>query len=71
MHDAFLPIIIIVGVVGLSVSLTRLAWPFKVIESLGKTGSWMHHADMDQPEALPDGNQNDPEIPHRPLRGRA
>jgi hypothetical protein len=70
MSAAFLPIVIIVAVVGLGVSATRLAWPFKALESLGRTGSWIHHEDMDSLEALPDGNHNDPEIPHRPLRGR-
>jgi hypothetical protein len=70
MSAAFLPVLIIVAVVGLAVSVTALAWPFRVMESLGRTGSWMHHEDMDPPESRPDGNQNDPAIPHRPLRGR-
>ncbi len=71
MTKAFLPIVIIVAIVGLGLCLTRLAWPFKVMEGLGRTGSWIHHADMDPPEAQPDGNRNDPEIPRRPLRGRS
>ena len=68
--NAFLIVMIIVAVLGLGVSLTTLAWPFSVMDSLGKTGSWMHHADMDSPEAQPDGNANDPAIPVRHLRGR-
>jgi hypothetical protein len=71
MSQAFLPIVIIVAVLGISISLTRLAWPFKVMQSLGKTGSWIHHEDMEAPEGRPDGNQNDPAIAHRPLRGRS
>jgi hypothetical protein len=70
MTEAFLPIVIIVAVVGIGVSLTSVAWPFAVLRSLGRTGTWMHHEDMDPPEALPDGNVNDPAIVHRPLRGR-
>jgi hypothetical protein len=71
MSTAFLPILIIVAVLGLAVSVTRLAWPFTVMDRLGKTGSWMHHADMDPPESQPDGNENDPAIPLRALRGRS
>jgi hypothetical protein len=56
--SAFLLILTVVAVVGLTVSLTTLAWPFSVMASLGRTGSWMHHEDMDPPEG-------------RPLRGRS
>ncbi len=70
MTSAFLPIVIIVAVIGLGLTLSGLTWPFKVMEDLGRTGSWMHHEDMDPPERQPDGNANDPAIPHRPLRGR-
>jgi hypothetical protein len=70
MSSAFLPIIIVVAVVGIGVSLTALAWPFAVMEEIGRTGDWFHHSDMDPPEAQPDGNQNDPTIPFKPLRGR-
>jgi hypothetical protein len=70
MREAFLPIVIIVAVVGIGLSLTAVAWPFTVLESLGRTGTWVHHEDMDPPESLPDGNENDPAILHRPLRGR-
>ena len=69
--SAFLPIVIIVAVIGLGVSVTRLAWPFTVMNRVGRTGSWIHHADMDPPQDQPDPNQNDPAIPRRPLRGRA
>ncbi len=71
MTGAFLPILVIVAVVGIGLSLTAAAWPFTVLRSLGRTGSWIHHEDMDPPELQPDGNDNDPAIPHRPLRGRA
>lgn len=70
MTEAFLPIIIVIAVIGVGVSMTRLAWPFSVAESLGRTGAWFHHEDMDPPEAQPDPHRNDPAILHRRLRGR-
>ncbi len=70
MTEAFLPIVIIVAVIGIGLSLTAAAWPFKAMEDLGRTGAWFHHEDMDPPESQPDGNVNDPTIPFRPLRGR-
>ena len=70
MHEVFLPIIIVIAVIGLALSATELAWPFSVMERLGRTGAWFHHQDMDPPELQPDANLNDPAIPVRPLRGR-
>ena len=70
MHEVFLPIIIAIAVIGLALSVTELAWPFSVMERLGRTGTWIHHEDMDPPEQRPDENPNDPAIPQRRLRGR-
>jgi hypothetical protein len=71
MPSIFFAIVIVVAVIGIGVSLTALAWPFTVMEEIGRTGQWFHHSDMDQLEDQPDGNQNDPTIPFKPLRGRA
>ncbi len=71
MHSTFLIVLVIVAVLGLVVSLTRLAWPFSVLDGVGRTGAWIHHADMDPQDAQPDPSVNDPAIPARRLRGRS
>ena len=71
MTDIFIAVVLLVVVVGVGLSMTRVAWPFAVAEDLGRTGSWFHHMDMDAAEAQPDPSANDAPIPHRPLRGRA
>jgi hypothetical protein len=70
MPEIFTIIVVVVAVLGVAVSLTRLAWPFHVVQQIGRTGSWFHHQDEDGLDQLPDPNLNDAAIPRRPLRGR-
>lgn len=63
-------LVIIVAVIGLLLSFTRLFSPLRAADQIGRVGNWFaHEDDLDLAEA-PDVNQNDPPIPRRPLRGR-
>ena len=63
-------LVILVAVIGLLLSLTRLFSPLRAAEEIGRVGNWFaHDDDLDLADG-PDVNQNDPPIPHRPLRGR-
>lgn len=63
-------LVILVVAIGLLVSLTRLFSPLRAAQEIGRVGTWFAHEDDLELEERRDVNQNDPPIPHRPLRGR-
>ena len=63
-------VVIVVALLGLLLSLTRLFSPLRAADQLGRTGSWFHHEEDLGLENQHDVNRNDPPIPHRRLRGR-
>lgn len=63
-------LVILVAVVGLLLSFTRLFSPLRTAQQLGRVGDWFVHEDDLELDELPDVNQIDPPIPYRPLRGR-
>lgn len=63
-------LVILVAVIGLLVSFTRLFSPLRAADQLGRVGQWFAHEDDLGLDERPDVHQNDPPIPYRPLRGR-
>ncbi|HWD65268.1 MAG TPA: hypothetical protein VG405_08840 [Solirubrobacteraceae bacterium] len=63
-------LVIVVAVIGLLVSFTRAFSPLRAADEIGRVGNWFAHEDDLAPEERRDANENDPPIPHRPLRGR-
>jgi hypothetical protein len=63
-------VVILVVTVGVLLSLTRWFSPMRAAQEIGRVGSWFAHEDDLRLEERRDVNQNDPPIPHRPLRGR-
>lgn len=63
-------LVIVVVVIALLLSFTRLLSPLRAAEEIGRVGTWFAHEDDLGLEERRDVNQNDPPIPHRPLRGR-
>lgn len=70
MSSALEIVVIVVVVAGLLVSLTRQFSPLRAAQQIGRIGGWMNHEEDLELADRPDVNQNDPPIPHRPLRGR-
>ncbi|HET9073044.1 MAG TPA: hypothetical protein VFN48_00565 [Solirubrobacteraceae bacterium] len=58
------------AIISLALVVSGAVTPFRLMESIGRTGLWFHHQDMDPPEQQPDPGLNDPAIPLRRLRGR-
>jgi hypothetical protein len=70
MTNVFQAVVVGVTTGGIVVSFSRAFRPMSVLRELGRVGGWFEHAE-DRPLAeQPDGNQNDPPIPVRPLRPR-
>ena len=63
-------VVILVVTIGLVLSVTRRFSPLRAAQEIGRVGGWFAHEDELALEERPDVNQNDPPIPHRPLRGR-
>lgn len=63
-------LVILVVVIGVLASFTRMFSPLRAAQDVGRVGSWFAHEDDLDLDQRRDVNQNDPPIPHRPLRGR-
>ena len=70
MTETFTAVVVVVAVVGTALSSTRYLWPFDAANELGKTGAWFSHEEDLDLESRHDGNNNDPAIKHRRIRGR-
>lgn len=70
MASALETIVIVVAVIGLLLSFTRLFSPLRTADEIGRLGHWIAHEEDLEPEERPDVHRNDPPIPYRPLRGR-
>jgi len=70
MAHALETLVIVVAVIGLLLSFTRLFSPLRAAQQLGRVGGWFVHEEDVELEDRPDVNQNDPPIPYRPLQGR-
>jgi hypothetical protein len=63
-------LVILVVALGVVLSLTRRLSPLRAADELGRVGNWFAHEDDLELAERRDVHQNDPPIPHRPLRGR-